>query len=266
MNGRSFPVNCSASEIAAKIVANVSTSTVLRDLKALGFASRVRRKVPTREPKTIEARLQFCKYWARRTKMCERVVFSDEHTVSINDHTTRRMWVGPGECAVPRERRRLQNIPRVMVWAAVGIGFKSPIVLFPQEQTTEDGKRGFRLEKKGYVRRCLSVVVPQLLKERRIFQQDGAKPHQNNHVRDYLKGKKVEVMESWPPYSPDINMIELLWPLLNRRVAELYPHTLDELLEAVKTAWDSITQDEIDAICRGFAGKVAEVCGKGGAC
>jgi transposase len=198
--------------------------------------------------------------------MCKRIVFSDEHTVSINDHTRRRMWVAPGASVIPRERRRLQNIPRVMVWAAVGIGFKSPIVLFPQDQKDDEGKRAFRLEKKGYVRRCLSIVVPRLVAERRIFQQDGAKCHQNTHVRDYLKSKKVEVVDPWPAYSPDLNMIELLWPLLNERVAVQHPSTLVELEAAIQKAWDSITQAEIDARCAGFGSKVVEVVRKRGTC
>ena len=265
VKGRSYPVFCSAAEICAQLPVKVSAKTVFRDLKALGFASRVRCKVPTREPSTIAKRQEFCAYWSRRTAMSERIVFSDEHTVSINDHSRRRMWVAPGDRIVPRERRRLQNIPRVMVWAAVGIEYKSPIIQFPLHQQG-DKTKGFRLNAEGYVRRCLSAIVPSLLKERRIFQQDGAKAHQNNKVRAYLKRKKVVVMDPWPAYSPDLNMIELLWPLLNQRVAALRPTDQDSLAAAIDTAWAGITQAEINARCKGFMSRVKAVLGKNGEC
>jgi hypothetical protein len=61
-------------------------------------------------------------------------------------------------------------------------------------------------------------------------------------------------------------MIELLWPLLNERVAVQHPSTLVELEAAIQKAWDSITQAEIDARCAGFGSKVVEVVRKRGTC
>ena len=81
-----------------------------------------------------------------------------------------------------------------------------------------------------------------------------------------IERASIEVMEVWPPYSPDLNMIELVWPLLNKRVAVRHPNTLDELTAAIKSAWVSITQGEIDAICSGFVQKVLEMHQNNGHC
>lgn len=268
VGGRVYPVFCSASQMSrelAKKGVHASKWTVIRDLHFLGFRSRVRVRVPTRDPKVFSDRLRFATKWLLNgPRACSKIVFSDEHTVSINDYGNRRMFVLEDEEVIPRERRRLQNIPRVMVWAAVGVGYKSPIILFPGTMETQEGKTVFRLNSASYVRKCLSRVRGSLAGK--VFQQDGAKPHANDRVRTYLRRHKVQYIEDWPPYSPDLNMIELVWPLLNRRVAEYHPETLEELKPAIVRAWASISQAEIDAICSNFHQKLAEVRAKGGRC
>jgi hypothetical protein len=64
-----------------------------------------------------------------------------------------------------------------MVWAAIGIGWRSRIVIFPQKSAKEN--KGFRLTAKSYVKRCLSPNIRALLARKAIFQQDGAKAHNN---------------------------------------------------------------------------------------
>ena len=281
VDGRDMPVHCTASSIQKALPPAMATSksTVLRDLDASGMVCRVRRRVPTRDPAVCATRLIFAKGWTKpqckkKLKLC---VWSDEHTVSINDHTSRSMYVrARGGRVIPRERRRHQNIPRVMIWGAVGEDFKSEIILFPQQgKPSEDGRQRkdrmtFRLNAKSYVRKCLSPVVAALKAKGRIFQHDGASPHgrgaSESVAEKFLRNKGVTVMRPWPPYSPDLNMIEYLWPLLNARVAALHPRNLAELKVAVKQAWASITQQEINAICRGFKGRCEAVRRAGGAC
>lgn len=264
VHGRVFPQFCSASELTDELQkkkVSASRWTVWRDLHQLGFRSVVRKRVPTRDPVVLKKRLDFCSNWLRKGRnMCRKIVFSDEHTLSINDHTKRRMYVKKGQPPIPRERRRLQNIPRVQVWAAVGIDYKSPIVLFPQQDSNAED---FRLKHDSYIRRCLSLIAGNI--RGRIFQQDGARPHVHHSVHNYLNAKGIEYIQNWPPYSPDINCAELIWPLLNERVAKQHPGTLDELTQAIRKAWSSITQQEINNRCEGFF-KQAKTVVKNGGC
>ena len=280
VDGRELPVNCTAESIrnALPPAMRPSKSTVLRDLQASGMDCRVRRRVPTRDPAVCRQRLIFARGWSKpqQRRQMKLVVWSDEHTASINDHTCRTMYVRAGGRVIPRERRRLQNIERVMIWAAVGEDYKSEIVLFPQQgKQSEDGRARkdrmtFRLNGASYVRKCLSPVVASLKAKKRIFQHDGASPHgrgaSTSTAEKFLRAKGVTVMRPWPPYSPDLNMIEYIWPLLNKRVAELHPTNLTQLKAAIKKAWASITQSEINAICRGFKGRVDAVRRAGGQC
>ena len=274
--GRDVPVFTSAPQIAKHLstaATPVSASQVRRDLAALDFVCRVRRAVPTRDPAIEALRLKHAKFWcskAQKKKIPLRVS-SDEHTLSINDHTRRTMYVRRGGRVIPRERRRLTNIPRIMVWAAVGHGFKSPLVIFPQRKNKDERKNAmtYRLDANSYVRKCLARIVPALVAGGRIFQHDGASPHgkgsANSVAGRYLAKKGVTV--AWhPPYSPDLAVVEKVWPLLNRLVAEQMPQTLSELTAAAQKAWADIPQSALDAICSHFGPAVDAVRRNNGAC
>ena len=283
VDGKEYPVHCTNANIRKNlppVLQPKSRSTICKDLAAEGMVSRVRKRVPTRDPATHAVRLIFCKGWSKpsmRNKMW-RLCFSDEHILSVNDHTSRRMYVHKGgRSAIPRERKRLQNIYRIMVWACCGVGFKSELVLFPQAPAAPPGdgrkkkeKFTFRLTAKSYVRKCLSPVVGALAAQGRIFQQDGASPHGRGadkaRATKFLVSKGVEFIKRWPPHSPDLNEQEHVWPLLNARVAAYHPTTLAQLKVAARKAWAGISQNEIDKICGGFRGAVDRTRKAGGRC
>jgi transposase len=76
------------------------------------------------------------------------------------------------------------------------------------------------------------------------FMQDGASAHTSADTMAYLR-TYMNVLEDWPSGSPDLNPIENLWAILKDRVALLHPTTLEELEDAIRTAWNEITPDLI---------------------
>jgi len=181
---------------------------------------------------------------------------------NTNDRTLHRMWVPEGIMPSTREVKNVFNTSRFMVWAAVGVGFKSDIIVLPQK---DNQGMSWSVTGDRYVRSCLSKVVDRLRAEKRIFQQDGARCHVKKTTMKYLHSKKVIVLEDWAPYSPDLNAIETVWSLLHRRIAAKHPDNETELKKAILDAWASITQAEIDKICIGNEKKLAAVAGKNGA-
>jgi hypothetical protein len=111
-----------------------------------------------------------------------------------------------------------------MVWACVAHNYKSPLIVFPSRMKDEDGQpRTFRLDAPNY--RCLATVVPELHKRKLILQQDGARSHVAKRTKAYLAKKKLPYLKNWPPYSPDLNMIEPLWKELNCRIGVRCPQS-----------------------------------------
>ena len=61
------------------------------------------------------------------------------------------------------------------------------------------------------------------------FQQDNAKSHTCKKAKAFFKTATAEhgftVMDDWPPYSPDMNLIENLWAQLKLELHRRYPDT-----------------------------------------
>jgi len=73
---------------------------------------------------------------------------------------------------------------------------------------------------------------------------DNYSAHKVNGVLDPIYDVGASVM-FLPPYSPDLNPIELMWSKVKSILRKLKPRTPDKLQNAVKIALNSITQSDI---------------------
>ncbi|GBM01683.1 hypothetical protein AVEN_271935-1 [Araneus ventricosus] len=55
-----------------------------------------------------------------------------------------------------------------------------------------------------------------------LFMDDNASPHRANIVHECLQSEDITRMD-WPAYSPDLNPIEHVWDMLDRRIAARQP-------------------------------------------
>ena len=49
----------------------------------------------------------------------------------------------------------------------------------------------------------------------------------------------------WPAHSPDLNIIEHLWPLVNRQLTDRYFSNKDDLWEALEVAFKAVPKEQI---------------------
>jgi hypothetical protein len=260
VNGRLRPRFASAACVASELNKHdihVSAKTVVRDIKRIGGKRRVRPFATTLDKDEEAARLKFAKKSLRQSPAyTARIVFSDESWITTNDHSGRFQWVLEGEAVLPREMKSKWNVAATQIWAAVGVGCRSSLVVFPKCMLDEEGNpKAYRLNAARYVQRCLSPVHKDLMKNGRIFQFDGARCHVAKRSVEYLTKKDVKYIPDWPPYSPDLNMIEGLWGVLKKRIAQRVPRGYDELVRVAKEEWNRIPESTIDAYVLGFRGK-----------
>uniref|UniRef100_A0AAZ3RKC7 Tc1-like transposase DDE domain-containing protein n=1 Tax=Oncorhynchus tshawytscha TaxID=74940 RepID=A0AAZ3RKC7_ONCTS len=78
------------------------------------------------------------------------------------------------------------------------------------------------------------------------LQHDNATSHTARSVRDFLQDRNVSVLP-WPAKSPDLNPIEHVWDLLDRRVraSAIPPRNVWELAGALVEEWGNISQQEL---------------------
>ncbi len=48
----------------------------------------------------------------------------------------------------------------------------------------------------------------------------------------------------WPANSPDLNPIENLWGIVKRKMRDIRPNNADELKDAIKATWASVTPEQ----------------------
>ena len=78
------------------------------------------------------------------------------------------------------------------------------------------------------------------------IQHDNINSHTAQITRDFLPDRNVSVLP-WPAKSPDLNLIEHVWDLLDRRVRAraIPPRNIRELAGALVEEWGNISQQEL---------------------
>uniref|UniRef100_A0A8C7WU98 Tc1-like transposase DDE domain-containing protein n=1 Tax=Oryzias sinensis TaxID=183150 RepID=A0A8C7WU98_9TELE len=77
-----------------------------------------------------------------------------------------------------------------------------------------------------------------------IFQQDNDPKHTSRLCKDYLTKKESDGVlhqTTWPPQSPDLNPIQMVWNELDRRVKAKGPTSAKHLWELLQDCWKTIS-------------------------
>lgn len=226
----------------------VAPATVGRDLNACGFSSKMRPRVVNNDPVKNKARLAFCQGIRKQKVKASTIVFSDECWVNDNENTNRREWTAEGESPTPRRFQKRPTI-KLMVWGAIGVGYKSPLVFMEESVTAA-----------VYQRRVVPVVIGAMRSKKNqksFFMQDGARPHTARSTVECLGELRIKTLD-WPAHSPHLNPIEKLWNTLHKKVAELRPKTEEELRRCALNVWAGFKQPMINKLVASFDASVAK--------
>ena len=96
----------------------------------------------------------------------------------------------------------------------------------------------------------------------KIFQQDGARANsskssqkeirrlfEDNFIPTWESGPEItEKFPRWPPNSPDLSAIELVWSIIKGMMNIFPPRTMEELKLLIKKVWDSIPKEMCERI------------------
>uniref|UniRef100_A0A3B1JMZ2 Tc1-like transposase DDE domain-containing protein n=1 Tax=Astyanax mexicanus TaxID=7994 RepID=A0A3B1JMZ2_ASTMX len=77
--------------------------------------------------------------------------------------------------------------------------------------------------------------------------EDLAPAHAAKSTKDWFTKKQLEVL-AWPANSPDLNVIENLWPT-----------TLDQLKQNIATAWEAVSAETCDKLVKSMPRRLQAV-------
>ena len=228
----------------------ISVKTVRRRFKESGLVARR----PAAGPRLLRnhrvERLRFAndhRGWRNEQWSC--VMFTDESRFKLRSPDGReRVWRRRGErfseCCIS------EKLPfgggGVMVWAGISMDACTELVVVENGTLTAD----------RYINECLANhVVPfrPFIGDNFLLMHDNARAHVAYVVRDYLQEVGIRVLP-WPARSPDMNPIEHVWDMLERRVKTRFPlpETLQELSLALLEEWEHIPQEAIANLIQGM--------------
>ena len=97
------------------------------------------------------------------------------------------------------------------------------------------------------------VQLPKIL-----YQHDNARPHVSTMTKSYLKRKRIKQI-IWPANSPDMDIIENIWSIIDNRLLKSTINNVDELINALQTTWIDISKETVLNLFESFPERVRKV-------
>lgn len=220
-----------------------SFSTVRRDMIASGLVAKKKPKGPKRYEGDEQRRVGFARKFLKVDP--RRIRFSDEKLIDCNETSPQWQWCTVKETPERREYEKFS--PKLHIWGCIGWNYKH-LVFLEKGGVTAD----------TYVDQCLKSCKRELQKKDVLLLHDNARPHVAQSTQAWLKSNVINIVEEFPPRSPDLNVIELLWSRLGRLVASNRPTTERNLRKYVVDSWNEISQSDVNKLCLTFPKRLSQ--------
>lgn len=219
-------IKCTIPDLGKNLFLTASRSTILRTVHSFKYSyMNVKRKFYL-SSKARKCRMDLSKDFIVKSLNWHNVIFTDEKFFTLNGCDSYMCWVRDG-CS-PKSVKRVLKAPGIMIWG----------MLFPNGLLSYHVMKG-RQNASKYVDILEKYALPLIkcnFKDHMILQQDNCPIHAARYTQQFLQNQDVETLK-WPPYSPDINIIENVWYILSGYVYDKGPiKNLSILSERIKNA------------------------------
>ena len=237
----------------------ISLSTTNKMLNKYVSKQKNIRKVFCLEKSEKSKRLQFLKFMRLNKITPSNIFFTDESIFNLSSYFNKnskiRITKKTQRLIKDGNEKALKNITRefhkketgIMISGGISSEGLGKLIFHSGNVNTFAYKQVL-----NYYKEDLSSFQP------KYFQQDGARAHSSkgsqqeiirlfngNFIPTWEDGPDIngQKIPKWPPNSPDLSAIELIWAIIKGMISMFVPKTLEELKEIIQRTWDSITPE-----------------------
>jgi transposase len=196
----------------------VSKDTVRRCIRKLGYEYCVKIKKPWLSAKHKKARIEWCKQHQHWT-ICDwrKVIFSDESTFYVLKRKNQvKVWRTDDERLLPEcvQQMNTGNGGKLGIWGGISGEGTTMARIF------DDSMNGILYC--DVLQNELKKSIARFPKKMSyMFQQDLAPWHTSKLVSEKIAKMRLNMLE-WAPKSPDLNPVEMLWSILDKKLCQTH--------------------------------------------
>lgn len=223
-------------------ISHISENTVGTARHKSGLIYAPPRKTVLISESKRKTRINWCLNHLNNKTNFQNVIFTDESWFELGPNR-RWLWRSKSDYSPEVCSPITAHPKKVMIWGGIGWNFKSRLVFIDEKVDAsyywdeillgsnlfEDADNVFGVGKW-------------------VLQQDNARPHISNYVIQNLDYVGVHFIDDWPPYSPDLNIIEFVWGIMKRRLEQKNITTIEALKEEISNVWESLTLQTINSL------------------
>ncbi|CAF2732665.1 unnamed protein product [Rotaria sp. Silwood2] len=101
-------------------------------------------------------------------------------------------------------------------------------------------------------------LFPKRYRDKKMFQQDNARHHVSRKTQEYIKKPHITILE-WQASSTDLNLIENIWSIVDKKLLKYLLKNVDDLKAAMNTIWNDILIDTIQKLYKSINNRLKEV-------
>lgn len=234
----------------------VSINTLRRNLHEIGFCGRAGVRKPLVNETNRKKRLAWAKERQSWENEWDTIIWSDESRFELFKGDGRRwVWRRPHEkydidCLIPTVKSGQVGI---MVWGCFTKNGLGPLVRIEGRITAKD----YIDLLDNYLLEYMDSLDDEI---DYIFQEDNAPVHTARLAKTWKEENYITCLP-WPAQSPDLNPIEHIWDVLERKVRARnpLPKNIEELWEILQEEWFKIDDHVYQNLVNSMPRRVAAV-------